>query len=264
MSPPAQSWPSLHAIIMRQLLFLILVIFLTFCSTKQNDWETLDFGVFKLKAPIGWTIIKKQGIDSYFGGLTNGKDSLWFDYGWYSVDLTGEATYTHKYAKDTVNGLSARVMISEIPGKGYISLYIPKVTDKNKFTIWGENINDVKTVLKIYKSAVFNSSDTSKNPLLTDSNFIYVAHGNGKTLFQINCASCHSIFKDLSGPALTDVIDKRSNDWLFKFLTKRKSIMKDSMYHSLRRKYEFECQEFSTFSKEDVDLIVDYIRNMDD
>jgi hypothetical protein len=128
------------------------------CKTKTptTNWQTLDFGSFKLKTPFGWTKIEKRGIDSYFGGLTNGKDTLWFDYGEYSVDLTGDETFSHLYAKDTINGLPARIMIPETAGKGYISMYIPRVSNEDKFTIWGDNILKTDTILKIYKSVTFN------------------------------------------------------------------------------------------------------------
>ncbi len=242
--------------------FLSILLFLTAsCKTKTNQGQTLDYGVFKLNTPQGWTILKEQGIDSYYGGLTNGKDSLWFDYGWYSVDLSGENTYKHRFAKDTVNGFPARIMKPDTVGKGYTSMFIPKVTEKNKFTIWGINILETEVVLKIFKSIVFKNSDTLKNPLLTDSKFIHSANGNSKILFSQNCAGCHSINKELTGPALNELILKRNNEWLYTFLTDRKNVLKDSLYHSLIKKYDYNCMEFPDLTKDDVELISDYLRN---
>ncbi len=242
-------------------LIIIIVILIVSCKTKTAEWQTLDFGSFKLKTPSGWTKVEKKGIDSYFGGLTNGKDTLWFDYGWYSVDLTGEETFAHRYAKDTVNGLTARIMIPDTAGRGYISMYIPKVTEKNKFTIWGDNIHETDTILKIYKSITFKNSDTSKNPALTLSKFIFTAHGSGKMLFYNNCASCHSIYKDMTGPALNEIISRRSSEWIYQLLTDRKKVQNDSLYKTLSSKYDYHCLEFSSLTKEDVELIVDYIKN---
>ena len=246
---------------MRLRLISILLFLTASCKTNTSEWKTLDFGVFKLKTPQGWTILKEQGIDSYFGGLTNGKDSLWFDYGWYSVDLSGENSYKQHFAKDTVNGFPARIMKPDTAGKGYISMFIPKVTDKNKFTIWGTNIQETDIILKIYKSIIFKNSDTLINPPLTNSKFIYSTHGNGKTLFNQNCAGCHSINNKLTGPALNDLILQRNNDWLYTFLTNRKNVLKDSLYKTLSKKYEFHCMEFPDLTKEDVELISDYIKN---
>jgi hypothetical protein len=242
-------------------LITLLLFLIASCKTKTSEWQTLNFGVFKLKTPKGWEILKEQGIDSYYGGLTNGKDSLWFDYGWYSVELSGEDTFKHRFAKDTVNGFPARITKPDISGKGYISMFIPKVTEKDKFTIWGANVKETEVVLKIYKSIIFKTSDTSKNPKLTDSKFIYSMHGNGKILFNQNCANCHSITKDLIGPALNELIQKRSNDWLYTFLTNRKNVLKDSLYQALSKKYDYRCTEFPNLTKDDVELISDYIMN---
>jgi hypothetical protein len=240
---------------------LSILLFLTAsCKTKTSGWQTLDFGVFKLKTPQGWSILKERGIDSYVGGLTNGKDSLWFDYGWYSVDLGGEDSCKHHFAKDTVNGFPARIMKPDTVGKGYTSMFIPKVTEKDKFTIWGTNVQETEVVLKIYKSIVFKNSDTLKNPPLTDSKFIFSSHGDGRTLFIQNCASCHSITKEMIGPALYDLIQKRNNDWVYTFLTNRNAVIKDSLYQALSRKYEYHCLEFPNLTKEDVELISDYIK----
>jgi len=103
-------------------LISVIVILVASCKTKRNEWQTLDFGVFKLKTPKYWTIVERQGIDSYVGGLTNGKDSLWFDYGWYSGDIDDELIESHLFAKDTINGLFARVAIPSKIGKGVIAI----------------------------------------------------------------------------------------------------------------------------------------------
>ncbi|MGB0175529.1 MAG: c-type cytochrome [Owenweeksia sp.] len=41
---------------------------------------------------------------------------------------------------------------------------------------------------------------------------------NGKALFNSNCASCHKLDKKSIGPALGDVTERRSKDWLVKWI----------------------------------------------
>ncbi len=41
---------------------------------------------------------------------------------------------------------------------------------------------------------------------------------NGKTLFNANCASCHKLDKKAIGPALGDVTERRSTEWLVKWI----------------------------------------------
>lgn len=167
---------------MRHLFIAAALLLTVSCKLKNNANQTLDFGAFKLTTPDGWTIIKKQGIDSYYGGLTDGKDSLWFEYGWYSMDFLDESADKHHYAEDTVNGLPARITKPDTAGKGYVAIYIPRVTKKDKFTMWAVNVEQTEVVLAIYKSIVFENSDTSINPKLNTSDFIFPVNGGGKTL----------------------------------------------------------------------------------
>ena len=97
--------------------------------------QQLDFGSFKLKAPKDWYIVKQQGTDSHAGGLTNGKDSLWFDYGWYDVTIEQDLGKHQLYARDTVNGLAADILIPSNDSEGYISMHL-NIGEKTKFTIW--------------------------------------------------------------------------------------------------------------------------------
>lgn len=242
-------------------LILIILLSTVSCKTNTNNWQTLDFGAFKIKTPQGWKIVKEQGVDSYFGGLTNGKDSLWFDYGIYGVDLALEDTIIHKVAGDTINGLYAWVTIPKERGKGYMSVYIPKVSEEKKFIIWGKNIIETDIILRMYKSLVFENSDTTLNPPLPDDRYRVLLHGSAKTIYRENCAGCHAIRKEMMGPPLNELVDKRSVDWIYKFLTDSSFAAKDTAYISLRRKYVYHCLQFPQLTKLDVELLVDYVKD---
>ena len=47
----------------------------------------------------------------------------------------------------------------------------------------------------------------------------------GKALFMARCASCHNIHKDLTGPALAGVEQRRSLDWIVSFVQSPQSII---------------------------------------
>ena len=209
-------------------LIIIFIILIASCNTKKSDWQTLDFGAFKLNTPNNWQEFKQKGIDSYVGGLTNGKDSLWFDYGWYSQEIGDEDFKKHMFGQDTINGLIATLVFPIKPGDGDIGMFIP-IDKEDKFSIRGYNIQQTDTILKIYRSIIFKESDTSKN-----GHFRRYPNGTGRTLYSQNCASCHSIRKTLSGPALADRTQVRSVDWIHKFLTNRQAMGKDMSNFNLR------------------------------
>lgn len=152
----------------RLVLFICLLI--VSCSTNTTTaWQTLDFKAFKIKTPNGWKEFKEKDIDSYVGGLTNGKDSLWFDYGWYSADIGDEDPVKHKFTKDTVNGLPANVVIPVNSLDGSIGMNI-RVNKKNKFFIGGSNIQQTDTILKMFSSIVFKEQKSDRKHL---SLFLY-------------------------------------------------------------------------------------------
>jgi hypothetical protein len=116
---------------MRRFTFILFLFLFTSCTSKKSNIQTLDFGLFKIKTPIGWKSFKKQGIDSYVGGLSNGKDSLYFDLGWYSPEIKDEDIKKHLYGQDTINGHIAIIQIPKVDGEGSIILSIPKINEKD-------------------------------------------------------------------------------------------------------------------------------------
>src|ERR1700735_5165975 len=119
---------------MKLCLILVILIVVLCCRPTTKKWQVLDFGPFSIKAPNGWNIVIRQGEANYFGGLTDGKDSLWFDYGRYNVDLTSDSGYWYRLAKDTGNGFPAVFSLPDLLGQGSNSMLNPKVADGNRFT----------------------------------------------------------------------------------------------------------------------------------
>lgn len=67
------------------------VLILLACKSETKE---LDFGKFTIEVPKTWNKIDKKGIDSYVGEIfTDNNDTISFDLGWYSNDLTEEASY---------------------------------------------------------------------------------------------------------------------------------------------------------------------------
>lgn len=66
----------------------ILILLLIFSCT-QREYKTIDFGQFEITVPENWNKYEAKGIDSYVGGIiTETNDTLDFDFGMYSSDLS--------------------------------------------------------------------------------------------------------------------------------------------------------------------------------
>lgn len=49
---------------------------------------------------------------------------------------------------------------------------------------------------------------------------------DGKAIFSTRCAACHNINKKLTGPALAGVHERRSVDWIIKFVNSSQTLIK--------------------------------------
>lgn len=246
---------------MTKRLISILLILTISCKIKTIDWQTLDFNDFKLKTPKDWTKFKEQGIDAYVGGLTNGKDSLWFYFGSYVSGFQGD-NKNYLFAQDTINGKIAEIKIPRKDSIGSIQMFINHADDETKFVLSSSYTNKTDLILEIFKSVIFKSSDTTKNGSLTFSKFEEYPLGSGSSFYKTNCTACHSQYHRLVGPALTpELINSRTEDWLYKFFKDRQNLKQDSAY--LARKKESQnadCIELTNYSRQEVEQLISYLK----
>jgi hypothetical protein len=137
------------------LLFAFALTTLTGCVEDTDvDLRTADFKKFTLVMPASWQQFSLQGFDSQVGGITNGVDTLLYDYGWYSYRFQNETTATHTRTEITIAEKTALLVKPIQPGKGLIGIYA-KVDDMNKFNLYGENIDDEAMAVRIMLSVKF-------------------------------------------------------------------------------------------------------------
>ncbi len=227
---------------------------------SYSDWKTLDFEVFRMKVPKAWREVKRRGIDTYVGDITNGSDTITFAYG----RLLGEDCEVNAslyYLRDTVNGLPAIIHISRDKTTGAAGMIISLKKDVNKFFIGGYELKDIPTVLKIFKSITFPEGDTTLNPPLKVDEFGPDRPLSGKCIYQVNCAGCHHRLKDMTGPALADVLAYRDEQWIYQFLTDRRSIVPDSLTNAYRERFAgAECMSFPHLTKLELRWLISYLQ----
>lgn len=201
---------------------LLIIVFTTLMSScdKNKEIRNLEFGSFSLKTPNNWSKFELQGIDSYIGGITNGKDSLVFDFGLYSYSFQYENPELHNYSIDTLNGKIAIIIRPIESGKGILGIYIEKAKGNKRFNLIGSNIGNENVVLDIFKSIRFN--DQKSNYISRNFAENYQPHTKMKRidkLFHSNCGSCHSKNnKYLVGPGLLEMTKLSFDSWMTKNL----------------------------------------------
>lgn len=122
----------------------------------------------------------------------------------------------------------------------------------------------VNDEMKLFKGE--ENSDGSvnwKDPEPLDSSINISPIDTAERLFMGKCASCHSIFKDGTGPALAGV-EERLNDRtiLRSFIQDPGAVMAENLYFQCQKlKFGSMMTGFPDLTDKDIDLILDYIKN---
>lgn len=139
---------------MKKPVFLLLLACLGCRNSDPTETKVLDFGKFTLTVPGTWRSFSAQGIDSMAGGVTNGRDTLHYDYGWYSYRFQKETPATHRRQNLTIGNRDALLVQPLQPNRGVLGVYV-QVDTLNRFTLWGQNLRDEEIALAICRSVAF-------------------------------------------------------------------------------------------------------------
>lgn len=89
-----------------------------------------------------------------------------------------------------------------------------------------------------------------------------VKYEDGRSLFITNCASCHSLQYELTGPALGNVQDRWKNkNLLYEYIKNSKLVIaKDAYAKALFNKYnKVEMTQFAWMTNEQIEQVLYYI-----
>lgn len=83
----------------------------------------------------------------------------------------------------------------------------------------------------------------------------------GKQLFNANCAACHKLDADMTGPALRHVTDRHSTEWLHKWIKNSADLIKSGDAEAVKLFNDWNkvpMNAFPNLSDEDIDNILAY------
>lgn len=86
----------------------------------------------------------------------------------------------------------------------------------------------------------------------------------GKKTFTSRCASCHKVDKDFAGPALAGIYDRKSMDWIKKFVHSSQTLIKsgDTAAIAIFEKFKkFPMPDHKDLTDADIENIMAYIKD---
>lgn len=85
----------------------------------------------------------------------------------------------------------------------------------------------------------------------------------GEKLFAANCTACHTIDKDMTGPALAGLESRRSKDWIHSFIRNNMDLLRKGDSAALKVYNEWNKTPMNSFphlKEEEIDAMLAYIR----
>jgi len=142
----------------------MLMMVLTSCDSDDNytieNPKTLDLQSFTLQVPQDWTSFPLQGTDTYYGGLTNQVDTLYFDFGYLSfgsLDNIESNDETLSFQTLKINGVDAKIVKEKRAEEAEIrySVFLDKRDNERLNWIFGYGVSDEKLIKAIFLSHKF-------------------------------------------------------------------------------------------------------------
>jgi len=121
----------------------------------------------------------------------------------------------------------------------------------------------VSTVIYNRGGFAFGTKPPAPAPILIDADITFTgSNTNGSKVFQNNCATCHSMVIDGTGPAIIGVWSRAPKNFVQSLLLNPDKTLSSSEYgQSLFKVYKLRHPIFSDLSKRDLRDVVFFVNN---
>ena len=113
--------------------------------------------------------------------------------------------------------------------------------------------------LTLFSPTIHKINAQEEQEVSFDQNIV----SNGESLFKGNCTVCHAINDVLIGPALRDVHERQSEEWIYAFIKNSQKVIKsgDEYAVDLYNQYNQTLMTSFDFSDEELNSILTYIKS---
>lgn len=154
---------------------------------------------------------------------------------------------------------------SAFPGLLF-TLYLCRVNKEVSYILHGVLLFLLLTIVVgiIRFVYLFDNDTTRERPIAytekTEANT--VSNERGKKLYRANCASCHTLFTDMVGPALAGVEDRwPSKKLLYQWIRNwNKAVITGDAYAKKMKSWSPAAMNMFDFTDAEIDAILDYIK----
>lgn len=143
---------------------LISIYVLTSCegdiSAEGGTKKTIDFEKFTLDTPLDWNRFYPKFTDGFFGGLTNKKDTLFFDYGIFafsSIDDIKNTDETIILQELKIDSYDSKIVKQKRTNENriFLGLYTDKRDNVNRNSVYTYTAKDQEVIMGIFLSHKF-------------------------------------------------------------------------------------------------------------
>ncbi len=125
--------------------------------------------------------------------------------------------------------------------------------------------NTVNDSMKLFAAKEINGDLQWEKPISFKVKKPLAIVAKGKALFSANCASCHAIYKDATGPALYNIRKIRSRDYLQAFTNNWRLLVEAGDCQAIiAQNWSSSAMNKFNFKPEEIDAIYDYIETNSD
>ena len=222
-------------------------------TSLGDGWHRIDLGPFSIDTPDRFYHVRKGGIDSYVGLIIDRKDSMHFDFGWYSYSY-GDGRYLRSH--DTIHG---QKVIIAFKNDHIAGVHFPLLNKSNKLTVSTAQLSDQDN-RRIIRSIKINgiSGPTSSVLGQNKESDLFIS---GSSLFKANCTSCHHLDKKIIGPALRGVVSRTSVEWFTNWVKNPMEFIRTNPRAAqLFEEYnQTQHIRFSTFTDEQIKSLIEFV-----